>query len=621
MDAAFTTLDLVVFVGSLILVMAVALVAGRKEDTSLDYFLAGRGVRWFGVAGSIFASNVSANHLVGFVGAGFAIGFAQSHFELGAIAGLMALCYGFLPIYRKLGVYTLSEYLSLRYDDRSRIVYAVFMVVIMVVVQMVGGLYIGSRSMKVLLAGSPLELSYNAGVIALAAVAAAYTIQGGLKAVIWTDVIQSLMLLGAGIVIALLVFAQPEVGGWTGMMRQDIAAAEEAKMRLYLPSDHPSLPWSGVLTGLMTLHLFYWGTNQFIVQRALGARSDTEARRGIVAAGMLKLLIPFFSIAAGVAAFYMLRQRMPDAMPQQDAVFAELIRMLIVPYGAGLMGLIAAGLIGAILSSIDSMMNSAATIVTFDVYRRYINPQASERRLIWVGRGSIVVFVVLAATLAIVTQDPDSDENFFLRIVDQQSHLIPGLLVAFILGMFWRGATAAGAFVCVVAGPVLSLGVMFLYQHHLSEYEAIRGVLGEQLNMLHRVAAAVVLAGLVHVGVSLFTRRDQEKSKLVWAELVGGGEPAYRRRLVQLAASLAAFLVLAGLMVGGMVQPFTAALVAAAWTLGAFVRAAREAVAAEAVEAGPPTSTALAVLQNDRTWAGVLSAAAIFMMFYFYLPG
>ena len=157
MDSVFTTFDLVIFLGCLILVMGVGLVAGRKEETSEDFYLAGRKIKWWGVAGSIFGSNVSANHLVGMMGIGFSVGFAQSHFELGAIVGLMMLCYGFLPVYRKLNVYTLSEYLERRFDQRSRFVYVLIMLTIMGLVQLGPALYIGSRSTCVLLGGKALE--------------------------------------------------------------------------------------------------------------------------------------------------------------------------------------------------------------------------------------------------------------------------------------------------------------------------------------------------------------------------------------------------------------------------------------------------------------------------------
>ena len=212
MGDVFTTLDFVLFFAVLAGVMVVGLIAGRRENTSEDYFLAGRRIPWWGVAGSIFGSNVSANHLVGMMGIGFSIGFYQSHFELGAIVGLMVLCYGFLPVYRKLNLYTLSEYLGKRYDDRSRVAYAIIMVLIMVVVQMVPGLYIGARTICILLGGDAMigvnvnENYYVGFVIALAVISASYTIFGGLKAVVWTDFIQSLLMLVVGIGIALVTF-------------------------------------------------------------------------------------------------------------------------------------------------------------------------------------------------------------------------------------------------------------------------------------------------------------------------------------------------------------------------------------------------------------------------------
>ena len=366
MESIFHTFDLVVFFAALIAAMAIGLIAGRNEKTAEDYFLAGRKIPWWGVAGSIFGSNVSANHMVGMMGIGFSVGFAQTHFELGAIAGLMLLCYGFLPVYRKLRIYTLSEYLGRRYDDRSRVAYAVIMVIIMAVVQMVPALYIGARSICVLLegeavervevGGAPLEAGvapppaaqndaegqqaaplapgsrstvkvnrsyYALFVIALAVIAASYTVFGGLKAVVWTDVIQSVLLLAAGILVAILTFS--ELGGWGAMMELDRAGAD--KMHLYLPSDHKDLPWTGVLSGLMVMHFFYWGTNQFIVQRALGARSDAEARLGIVAAGFLKMLIPFFAIGTGVAAFYLFRSELPNQVI--DAIWRSKSRSFI----------------------------------------------------------------------------------------------------------------------------------------------------------------------------------------------------------------------------------------------------------------------------------------------------
>ena len=640
MGDLLTTFDLVIFFGFLIAAMTVGFVAGRKEETSEDYFLAGKSIPWWGVAGSIFGSNVSANHLVGMVGIGFSFGFAQSHFELGAIAGLMLLCYGFLPVYRKLNVYTLSEYLGRRYDDRSRLCYAVIMVIIMAVVQMVPALYIGARFACLLLGGEAVEAVevepatgavgsagsttsldvnttyYAIFVVALAMISASYTILGGLKAVVWTDVIQSALLLVAGLGVAFLTFG--EIGGWGEMMRLDRAAPDDEQlMHLYLPSDHPKLPWTGVLSGLMMLHFFYWGTNQFIVQRALGARSDREARLGIISAGFLKLLIPFFSIGTGVAAAYHLAGEFPDRSIAPDTVFAELVRLL-VPLGYGLIGLIAAGIIGAILSSIDSMMNSAATIVTFDVYRRYINPQATDRQMIRVGRVSIAAFVVLATLLCLFVIDPNSKENFFLQIVDYQGYLTPGLLVVFLLGMFWSRGTPTAGFVTIVAGVLFSGLVELVYDRSLVTIPAVRAQFGESLNFFHRVVAVVALCTATYVAISLRGTVDPERCRLTWTRLGGHSANALRKLCARIGASLALFGLLAVAMYSGWLSPVPCAIAGSLWTLAMFlqaiVRSPHRARDNGSKRIGPLRLFAA----DDRLWAGLLCSVAVWMMYYYY---
>ena len=646
MGTTFSTLDLLVFFGSLISVMAIGLIAGRQEETSEDYFLASRRIPWWGVAGSIYGSNVSANHMIGMMGIGFSVGFAQSHFELGAIAGLMLLCYGFLPVYRKLKIYTLSEYLGRRYDDRSRISYAVIMILIMAVVQLVPALYIGARSTCILMGGEAVEqvsiadagrtaspttdkarvegppttrLEVNRSyyalfVIALAAISASYTIFGGLKAVIWTDVMQSTLLLLSGILLAILTFDQ--IGGWGEMMMRDRAGAD--KMHLYLPSTHGELPWTGVLTGLMALHFFYWGTNQFIVQRALAARSDAEARLGIVAAGFLKLLIPFFAIGTGVAAFYLFQERLPTRTIAPDTAFTELVLLVVQPIGFGIIGCISAGVVGAILSSIDSMMNSAATIVTMDLYRPYINPEASDAQMIRMGRLSIVTFVTLAALMAICVIDPNSEKNFFLQIVDYQGYLTPGLLVVFLLGLFWRGATATGAFATILAGIPLSGLVELVYNSYLGMIPAVSALLGQQLNFFHRVAVVILLCCIVHLLVSKVSSKDSKKSTLVWVDL-GDHEPQTFRRLVGfLLFWIAALVGLGWAIYFGYLPPSVAAWIGAPLTLLILPFARSAGLGARDKDQRSKKNRHKGLMRDDVTWASVLCAAAVFIMFYFH---
>jgi len=750
---SFGWLDLVIFFTALFGAMAVGFIAGRKEETSEDYFLAGRKIPWWGVAGSIFGSNVSANHMVGMMGVGLSIGFAQSHFEIGAIAGLVLLCYGFLPVYRKLNLFTLSEYLEKRYDHRSRICYAVIMVIIMAVIQLVPGLYIGARSICVLAGdfaletqtiasdddgsaeakvvaspkdgaaedqppgpensgpensgqentesnGTEAELKEKAAgaaptsgkmvvkqkwyigfVLILAFISGSYTILGGLKAVVWTDFIQSILLLIAGVVVACLVFHALGGGvleGWQRMRELDSSrlpgeSGAFNKMSLYLPMNHPGLPWTGVLTGLLAMHFYYWGTNQFIVQRALGAKSDHEAKIGIIAAGFLKLLIPFFAIAAGVAAFYLFREKL-DRPVAQDTAFTEAVK-LVVPAGFGLIGLIAAGLIGAILSSIDSMMNSAATLVTIDVYKRYFRPDADDKEMILVGRITIVVFVTVAALMAIFVLDPNSESSFFLMIANYQNYFTPGLLVAFGLGMLWRRGTPLAGLAAIVAGVVLSFGVEKAYDattnvdptvfavmteqtsldsieaekmpaelkpltatqreafiaERKTEMEASLPIIGSRmtlaknfgvkLNFFHRVIIVVVLCSFVYVIVSLCTPYDAEKGRLIWTDLGGHRPETIGVLAIALVASIGVYALLAFFMVTSGLPPSIAAVCGSLWTFAMFVGSifwSKRKVSDDKAKPSKSTDAPLPFFADDRLWAGILCGLAVFMMFYFY---
>ncbi len=665
MGDVFTTTDLVIFFVALIGVMVIGWIAGRKEESTEDYFLAGKQIPWWGVAGSIFGSNVSANHMVGMLGIGFSIGFAQSHFELGAIAGLMVLCYGFLPVYRKLKVYTLSEYLEKRYDSRSRLAYAIIMLIIMAIVQMVPAIYVGARSSCFLIGGNALVLNetvvssdeanslekeqpgekekqaadnteekepadsikkYNVNmnyyvgfVIALSIISASYTIFGGLKAVIWTDVIQSVLMLIAGIAVAIITFNS--LGGWSSVMNMDLAG--EDKMHLYLPSNDKSLPWTGVFTGLMAMHCFYWGTNQFIVQRALAARSDSEGRLGIIVAGFMKLLIPFFAIGTGVASIYLFRRDLPNQVIAPDTAFSELVKLVILPFGPGLVGLISAGLIGAILSSIDSMMNSASTIVSFDIYKKYLRPDATDKELIFAGRISIVIFVFVAALMAIFVMNPNSEENFFLTIVDYQGYFTPGILVVFFFGMFWKRGTANAAIYSIVTSIFFSWVVDKGYEHWLSQIPAIQEILGEHLNFFHRVVFVLLLTSIIYILISLSETPDQEKSKFTWMELGGHSSKSVRSTIKGFILTLVIYTVLAVLMVKTIVTPKQAAAVGSSWTFLCFVILALKSakvpkVVEESNTENQQGKSTRSLFSEDRFWAGILCSLAVYVMYAFY---
>jgi SSS family solute:Na+ symporter len=560
--------------------------------------------------------------MVGMMGVGFTLGFAESHFEITAIAGLLLLCYCFLPVYRKLNIYTLSDYLSRRYDDKSRVAYSVIMVLIITMVMMLPAFYIGSRSVNFLMVdqghinevlkasaggeAQTIEIDktyYILGVLIMALVTGVYTIVGGLKAVIVTDVLQSVLMLVGALIVAWFTFNSVEIGGWDGMRALD--AKGKDLVHLYLPSDHPQRPWTGMLSGLMVLHFYYWGANQFIVQRALAAKTDKEARVGIITAGFVKLLIPFISIGTGIAAYYVFAERMPGVQVDGDTAFPLLLREVVAPAGiAGLVGLVAAGLIGAILSSVDSMMNSAATLITFDFYKRFVNPEATDKQLIRMGRVLIGVMVIGCALLTIIVFDPNTKQLFFTYVASHQSKLVGGVVVAFAVGMLWKGATAAGGFASIITGVVVSYAVVPVYEVTLGKTEFFSGMFGASLNFFHGVFVAAILATLANVIVSKITQADEQKSNLTFVGLGVFTRASLRALITKVVLSLLAYALLGFFMWREIASPLVAALIGAAWTWAMFISAALK----------NPTGS---LLKDDKLWGGLLAACAVFMLFYF----
>lgn len=484
-------LDVLILVTSVVGVTAFGMWIGRKENNTNDYYLAGKTVAWWAVAGSIFGTNISSHHMVGMMGAGLKEGFAQANFEFGAIFGLLMLCYFFLPFYRRMGLYTLSEYLGRRFDDRSRLVYSITNMAFLLI-QMVGTMILGALTIATLTADSQYAVSYEMAVVGLAAIAAMYTFFGGLKADIFNDVVQSVLLLvGAGM-LAVLAIWHPDVGGISGLLEK-----EPEKFHVFFEASHPQLPWSGVLSGLMVLHLYYWGTNQFIAQRTLGARSDWDARMGTIAAGFFKLLIPFLCIVPGMAAGYILNI---DPATESDTAFAGLTRALL-PAGYGLVGVVMAGLVAGILSTIDSMMNSTATLFTFDIYKKYIRPEASEMRLVWVGRAAMMLMVGLAIWLSLVYGKAKG--GIFNTMADYNAYLVPGVIVAYVAGILQPLVTRTAALVCILAGPVLS--ILFDQTAHFA--------FDHELQAFHRAGLATLTCYGVLLVVSLATRHERDHER------------------------------------------------------------------------------------------------------------
>ncbi len=511
--------DSIFFLLTFVIVLVVGLYAGREEKTKEDYFLGGRSLPWWGVCGSLFGTNISANHIVGMLGIGFSVGFAQSHYEFGSIPAILLLAYVILPILRRKKFYTLSEFLSRRYGKISSNLYTIISLML-ILIQLTGALYIGGRAFLPFAKQVSASIQYEHLVIIIAFTSTIYTWFGGLKSVVYTDVIQTVLILISGIVLAYLAINRAEIGGLSGLMEKEMNSPHElSRMSIYLPANHEVLPWTGVLSGMFILHIFYWNTNQYVVQRALGAVSLKEARLGIIASGFLKLTVPFFSILTGVAAYHIWNHDGLVSAIDPDEAFSKLV-IMIVPAGYGLIGFILAGLLGAIFSSIDSMLHSAATLFTIDIYLPLIKrikysgskmPKEIEDFVsIQMGRWFIIFFAILTTLLALVFFDPNSKSNFFITLSSHSSNFTPGLLVVFIFGMFWNKSHPTSAWITILITPILSYLAPAIYSY-LFQDSLISEYFGNQLNFLHRVFLITIFSSIFHLLLSITLEKKIKK--------------------------------------------------------------------------------------------------------------
>jgi solute:Na+ symporter, SSS family len=492
--------DIVVVVAALLFLVVASMYSSFKKKDSEEYFMAGRSLRWWSVAGSIFGTNIHAQQIIGMMGIGYSIGFAQSHYEIWAIPAILVLCYVFIPIYRKKNFFTLSQFLETRFNSQARLVYTCLMV-IFIMIQLVGGFYIGSRTLGLLFEGTGWDVSYIRGIFIIASITVLFTVFGGMESVVIADNILTIMMILSVLLMGTLTYMQPEIGGLSGLLALDHAEAN--KMHLYLPSNHPKLPWSGIFTGLTILNMFYWTTNQYQVQRVLAAKTDRDAKLGAIAAGFLKLIIPFFSIGVGTAAFYLFKIRLGTDAVKPDDTFLTLLKT-VVPAGYGFIGLILAGLICAIFSAIYSMMNSVSTMMAFDIFRKYINPQASDKQTVRFGQIIVFVMCAMAGVLAFSTYDPNSSDNFFLKLASQTSYIKPGLVVVFFWGVLWKPTNPIAAVVVLAGSPFIGLACDWLYENQLVHVDFIKNTFGETFNFLYRVFSIFVIGSVLVVILSKY---------------------------------------------------------------------------------------------------------------------
>ena len=451
----FSTLDITVFITYCVVIVGLGLYVsrrkkGHKEDSS-DYFLAGRVLPWWAIGASLIASNISAEQFIGMSGSGFAIGLGMATYEWIGAVGLLVVGKFFLPIFIKTRIFTMPQFLEIRFDGRVRTSLAVFWLLIYVFVNLTSVLYLGALVLRSVLG---VELVW--AIAGLALFSAIYSVYGGLKAVAWTDVVQVTFLVFGGFVTTYLVLR--EIGAGEGLIAgfSNMLAAAPEKFDMILDRNHEYykyLPGIGVLVGGMWMaNLYYFGCNQYIIQRALAAKNIREAQRGMVFASFLKLLLPLLVVLPGIAAYVL-----GADLERSDDAYPWLLTHFVV---TGLIGLVFAALTAAIVSSLSSMTNSSSTIFTMDIYKTLINKNASEKVLVRTGRITALSVLVIAVTLAPQLRNLDQAFQF---IQDFTGYVTPGVVAIFLAGLFWKRATANSALAAAILTIPLSLGFDLIF--------------------------------------------------------------------------------------------------------------------------------------------------------------
>ncbi len=435
MESVLGQMDWLVLGGYFVALIGVAawVILQKNKDTA-DYFLAGRNVGWFVIGASIFASNIGSEHVVGLAGTGAESGMPMAHYELHAWIVLL-LGWLFLPFYMRSKVFTMPEFLEKRFDSRSRWFLSVFSLVGYVITKVSVTIYAGGIVVSEL-----LGIPFWYGAIGIVIFTGAYTVIGGMKAVIYTETLQTVVLIAGSLIITYL--GLQEVGGWSEL-RTTVGSDH---FNMWRPMSDPDFPWTGLLFGGTIVGIWYWCTDQYIVQRTLAANNITIGRRGAIFGAYLKILPIFIFLIPGIIAFA-LAQKGVLSYEKADEVFPVLVKTLLP---TGLKGLVAGGLMAALMSSLASVFNSCSTIFTIDIYKK-LKPKTSEKKLLNVGRLATGL-VVLLGIVWIPIMNKIGGGVLYQYLQSVQSYIAPPITAVFVLGILWKRVNSKAAIVTLFSG-------------------------------------------------------------------------------------------------------------------------------------------------------------------------
>jgi SSS family solute:Na+ symporter len=481
------TIDLIILVAYFAVVFGIGAYFFQRAKTSKSYFLADRSVGWIAVGASLFASNISSEHFIGLAGSGASSGLAVGSFEWLAVFMCMTLGWVFVPFYLRSGVYTMPEFLERRYGPACRWYLTTVSVIAYVVTKISVSLYAGALVLKAV-AGWDFITSATVMVVATGV----YTIFGGLAAVIYTELLQAVVLLAGA--ATLTIIGLSEAGGMAGVR----AAVPPDFFHMIKPVSDPSFPWTGIFFGAPILGIWYWCTDQMIVQRVLGAKNEANARGGAVLCGLLKILPVFVLVLPGLIA----RALYPDI--KGDEAYPTMVIRLLPP---GITGVIVASLMAALMSSLAATFNSASTLVTFDVYKP-LRPNVSESQLVNVGRMVTVVMVALSMVWVPFIKYLSSEVYIYLQSV--QAYISPPIAAVFLVGVFWPRANRSGAIASLLAGAVLGAARFLLELNRGSALVSGSPLVSAfvEINFLHFAILIFIVSVVILVGVSLATEPE-----------------------------------------------------------------------------------------------------------------
>lgn len=440
-------ITVLIFAGYFVVVLLIGLLAGKKpQNTAEDYFLAGRKLPWYAVGLSMVGSNISTEHFIGMAGAAYLYGVAPANWEFIAFLPLSILIFFFLPYYFRAKLFTIPQYLEQRYNATTRTLFAGLTGIHLTLVLLAGALYAGGLIFQEIFFAGDIAFTENGeisrslviGIVIIALTTGIYSVYGGLTSVVWTDVFQVVLLLISGIVV--VVIASDKAGGLAAIWQANTIDPE--RLHLIKPATDSFAPWTGIVTLWFTLGIWYNCTNQFYIQRCFGAKDEWHARMGILLAAFVKMFIPLLVVLPGLIAFSMYGEGV-----REDKIFMRLVDDFLPTV---LVSIVLTGMAAAIMSTVSSVLNSASTIFTIDIYERFVNRSPSQQQLVKVGRQATVVILVLGTLWAPFILL--FGQGLFVYLQEMAGFFAPPIAVLFVMAALWRRANALAANVTLIVG-------------------------------------------------------------------------------------------------------------------------------------------------------------------------